>query len=345
MAKNKSQNKSGYKYKHKNTTVLKVDDKTKVIAKKDKNDSINMPQLAEDGDKTYITLKQNLKEAKQIRDFNELVNEPTTDIDLDHDHGQGLVHAHDWVDGKRQKSRPATEEEKMRVEEIKKITIPTKSLRYYEIDEKMAKRALESYSFNNYAPNSETISYQNKVDEAFDYADKIKSETDNPELAQKADYLADLYAKKYANWINNHNRIQASVPSAMIVGPANFPTHKKEKQLQQLDKSFKELEKIEKIKEDIKYLKYKTERTEKQGKAVTNGYNFENKHFEVIQNEEQNRLQLKFEGKPSAEMRDKLKHNGFKWSPSNNAWQRQLTPNARYATQKLIKELDNVDKN
>lgn len=50
---------------------------------------------------------------------------------------------------------------------------------------------------------------------------------------------------------------------------------------------------------------------------------------QVIENTEIMRLQLVFEGKPEAETRDILKHKGFRWSPKNGAWQRQLTDNAR----------------
>mgnify|MGYP000567974511 CR=1 FL=1 len=48
-------------------------------------------------------------------------------------------------------------------------------------------------------------------------------------------------------------------------------------------------------------------------------------------NEGENRLQLFFEEKPSEEQRRELKSNGFKWAPSQGAWQRQLTKNAIYA--------------
>lgn len=52
-----------------------------------------------------------------------------------------------------------------------------------------------------------------------------------------------------------------------------------------------------------------------------------------------NRVRLGFEGKPSAETRQLLKRHGFRWSPSNNAWQRFLTGNGRYAAQQLLKAL------
>ena len=340
MAKARSTNNSGNKYKHNHTTVLKTDSGT-VIRNRDTNQNRNIPRQAEPGDTTYISLTNN-NAVKQIRNFNELTGEPTKDIDLDHDHGKGQEHAHDWVDGKRQGGRALFEDEKEIVEQAKQIEVPEKSLRYYEIDEKLAERALKSYSFSDYKKDNATNNYRESVDEAFDYADKIK-ET-NPEYAEKAQYLADLYAKKYADWINKKNKIDTLVPSAMIVGPGNFPTRKKEKQNAMRDKHFQEYDKIAKIKDDIKWLEHQKPREEKQGKAVEGVYNFDNKYFKVEQNEELNRLQLKFEGKPSAEMRDKLKHNGFRYSPTNNAWQRQLTPNARYATSRLIKQLDEEDK-
>lgn len=66
----------------------------------------------------------------------------------------------------------------------------------------------------------------------------------------------------------------------------------------------------------------------------------ENKFFKVVENTENMRLQLFFEGKPDADVRDILKSHGFKWAPSQGAWQRQLTTNARYALQRVVKELE-----
>jgi len=40
------------------------------------------------------------------------------------------------------------------------------------------------------------------------------------------------------------------------------------------------------------------------------------------------RLRVNFDSKPDSAMIAKLKSNGFKWSPTNTAWQRQLTDNA-----------------
>lgn len=51
-------------------------------------------------------------------------------------------------------------------------------------------------------------------------------------------------------------------------------------------------------------------------------------NYKVVQNVEENRLQFIFDGKPSAEVRKVMKSNGFRWAPSQEAWQRQLTNNA-----------------
>jgi len=64
-----------------------------------------------------------------------------------------------------------------------------------------------------------------------------------------------------------------------------------------------------------------------------------NELFKVVENVELMRLQLLFDGKPDAETRDILKKNGFKWSPKNEAWQRQLTNNARYGLKRVIEQL------
>lgn len=69
----------------------------------------------------------------------------------------------------------------------------------------------------------------------------------------------------------------------------------------------------------------------------------ENQFFKVVENTENMRLQLFFEGKPEQEVREVLKSNGFKWAPSQGAWQRQLTANAKYALKSVIKKLEDME--
>lgn len=63
------------------------------------------------------------------------------------------------------------------------------------------------------------------------------------------------------------------------------------------------------------------------------------KLFTVMENKEIMRLQILFDNIPSAQVRDILKSNGFKWSPKNKAWQRQLTDNARHTYKDIKNDL------
>ncbi len=67
----------------------------------------------------------------------------------------------------------------------------------------------------------------------------------------------------------------------------------------------------------------------------------ENKEVEfesgkVVYNYEENRIQILFNGMPDSNMRTNLKREAFKWSPRNQAWQRQLTFNAVCATERVL---------
>lgn len=48
------------------------------------------------------------------------------------------------------------------------------------------------------------------------------------------------------------------------------------------------------------------------------------------------RIRIYFDDIPNSETRSMLKGNAFKWSPKNKAWQRQLTPNAKFALKHYI---------
>lgn len=68
---------------------------------------------------------------------------------------------------------------------------------------------------------------------------------------------------------------------------------------------------------------------------------YETDFFSVTEDAEDVRLRLFFDYKPSEEIRDTLKSNGFKWSPSNECWQRQLTESAKFAMQRVLEKCKN----
>ena len=59
---------------------------------------------------------------------------------------------------------------------------------------------------------------------------------------------------------------------------------------------------------------------------------------QVVVNVAENRLQIVFDEKPDADLRAVLKGEGFRWAPTQGAWQRQLTDNAFRAARR-IKEI------
>jgi hypothetical protein len=74
-------------------------------------------------------------------------------------------------------------------------------------------------------------------------------------------------------------------------------------------------------------------------KETAQSKKYEINGVKVVENIQADRIQLFFDGKPKQEIINELKHAAFKWSPFNGCWQRQLTNNARYATNYLLKKI------
>lgn len=148
--------------------------------------------------------------------------------------------------------------------------------------------------------------------------------------SEKENYI-NKFKEKLASWIAAESRCASSA----VAGASKFNVYKAQKANDIAHKRYGEflswrewtLKKIEKQKE-IKSI-------EQVGSEV-----IEFKNGKIIKNFNINRLQLSFNEKPSPELINQLKHNGFHWSPSNKVWQRQLTDNAIRATNKLLSEND-----
>ena len=72
----------------------------------------------------------------------------------------------------------------------------------------------------------------------------------------------------------------------------------------------------------------KRESTETTSKSI-NG-------VKVVDNTEDNRVQLFFDGKPDDTMRDRLKGSGWRWAPSVGAWQRKRTDAAIQSAKQIL---------
>jgi hypothetical protein len=87
---------------------------------------------------------------------------------------------------------------------------------------------------------------------------------------------------------------------------------------------------IERLKKWIEHLE--AQNTQKTKETVING-------VRLLENAEANRVQLIFDGIPSKDVRKKLKGNGFKWCPTEGAWQRYLSPTASAIAKSILNQL------
>lgn len=93
---------------------------------------------------------------------------------------------------------------------------------------------------------------------------------------------------------------------------------------------------IRRIRERIATLKKEAQRAEENTDAAP----FEGNGYKLVENAYIGRIQLIFDDKPDEEIRAELKSWGFRWSPSQGAWQRMLNDNGRCAAKMIMKKLD-----
>lgn len=124
-------------------------------------------------------------------------------------------------------------------------------MKYYPIDEALARRAKTMISFSDYVEGSATAEYRRAVDEAARLAEQQKRKVD-PIHHDRIDQLLDTYSRRLAENINQSNAITARVPSILIAGGSNFPVHKKEKQNQAANTNLAEWRQIQGLLDKIR---------------------------------------------------------------------------------------------
>lgn len=94
---------------------------------------------------------------------------------------------------------------------------------------------------------------------------------------------------------------------------------------------------------DIPQVETKTEETPICTPESTEETIYEADGIRIINNYLAERVQIMTDSKPEATQIDWLKKNGFKWSPSNKAWQRQNTANGKFAVKQYIHKFHNSE--
>lgn len=117
-------------------------------------------------------------------------------------------------------------------------------VKYYPINENLAREAKRMSSYYDYQEGSATAEYRRMVDAAAEIAEKQKRRVD-PMYHERIDYLLDLYARKLAENMNQRYSIDTRCPSILVAGGSNFPVRKKEKQNAAWDRNSEEFSHIQ----------------------------------------------------------------------------------------------------
>lgn len=91
---------------------------------------------------------------------------------------------------------------------------------------------------------------------------------------------------------------------------------------------------IRRIRDRIEHIEREKSRT---AEAITGD------GWQLVEKPEIMRIQFIFDDKPDSDTRATLKRNGFRWAPSEGAWQRTLNNAGRYAAKDVIKQLPQAE--
>ncbi len=156
-----------------------------------------------------------------------------------------------------------------------------------------------------------------------DAVKKLKLKIEQLEKEQKFAKALNRYYKKHGTCVGFESldekkalEIDAQIKEAYSWEQKPFPSYE-----------------LTSINNKIKRAKARIVELDEQQARCESGWDFQGGH--VVLNKELNRVQLVFEEKPDKDMREQLKAYGFRWAPSQTAWQRMLNDNGIAAARKI----------
>lgn len=207
-------------------------------------------------------------------------------------------------------------------------------------------RGMDAYRWNSFRPERRVdADIAGYIKDVLALAELLEQAAEgDPAKIAEAVAQVEAYRLRYIDWQYTLWAAKSRTASPMVTGPANFPVERNRKALDAEMKKWDAYQKWAtraeaaalKAVRMVGYVPPPKPEGEPSGQVVT----FEREGLQVIENFDMDRLQIVFADKPSAEERDVLKGEAFKWAPSQGAWQRQLTNNARWAAKRVLAKLE-----
>lgn len=170
-----------------------------------------------------------------------------------------------------------------------------------------------------------------------DYANEMTSALAGLAAAGASPEECEQWAEGYVRKWLAYQHAGSRTANPMVTGPANFPADRNRKRMETEHK--RSVEFSEYAGGWKAWLARRARSAEKAAASeAAKGMQFEEHQIgdvRLVRNTAIDRIQFLFPGKPDDETRQQLKRNGFRWSPREGAWQRQLTNNGIDAARRI----------
>lgn len=200
--------------------------------------------------------------------------------------------------------------------------------------------AIRAHAGTSHTPErrgqAEVESYINSIREFYE---ALHAVADTDEKLAFAAEATETYRLRYLKMNSEVLASRSRLMSAMIAGPARFPTARNEKRYAAYENKARAFydwsdRAHAAALRDIK--KIGQPEPVRDPNAPSGSETVEVNGVQIVKNYDLDRVQILFDGKPDTDTIKALKGSAWNWSPRNSAWQRKLTPAAFNSARMIV---------
>jgi len=196
------------------------------------------------------------------------------------------------------------------------------------------------YRWTSHSPEKRAAAQNDYLAEALAYVVTVATAVNaSAPPAPLTQAQVDQVSERYVKLVRARWAAASRCASAMITGPARFPTERNRRRNEIEHKRLGEvIAYYERVPTILRRLAHPPQPIE--------GAEVQERDFDfvrVVWNGPIDRLQMVFPAKPEPATIALLKSRGFKWAPSAGAWQRQLTDNAKAVANTLLPKIREIE--